>query len=259
MLAPRALILRGPGTNCDHETAHAFERAGGVSRRVHVRSLAERPAVLDDFQIFCIPGGFSYGDDIASGRILALELSQRLGDALRRFHDRGGLILGICNGFQVLLQTGLLLPAAADGSLQATLAHNDSGQFVDCWVNLETTPGNCVFLRGLSRFELPVAHAEGRFATVSDDFLDRLDTGGQLVLRYANNEAGQPTNPNGSARNVAGACDASGRILGLMPHPERFIEATQHPAWSGRLDPEAAGAGLALFKNALRAVAGDDA
>lgn len=259
MLAPRALILRGPGTNCDHETAYAFERAGGISRRVHVRSLAERPAILNDFQIFCIPGGFSYGDDIASGRILALELSQRLGDALRRFHERGGLVLGICNGFQVLLQTGLLLPTADDGRPQAVLTHNDSGQFIDCWVNLQSTPGDCVFLRGLSHFELPVAHAEGRFATVSDNFLDKLDTSGQLVLRYVENEAGQPTNPNGSARNVAGVCDVTGRILGLMPHPERFIEATQHPAWSGRLDPEAAGAGLSIFRNALRAVNGDEA
>ena len=259
MLAPRALILRGPGTNCDLETAHAFERVGGVSRRMHIRSLAERPAILNDFQIFCIPGGFSYGDDIASGRILAIELSQRLGDALRQFHERGGLILGICNGFQVLIQTGLLLPNADDGCPQATLAHNNSRQFVDCWVTLQTTPGNCVFLRGLSRLELPVAHAEGRFTTGDDDFLERLDADGQLVLRYAENDAGESTNPNGSARNVAGICDASGRILGLMPHPERFIEATQHPAWAGRLDPEAAGVGLTIFKNALRAVAGDDA
>lgn len=257
MLAPRALVLRGPGTNCDQETAHAFERAGGVSRRVHVRSLAEKPALLDDVQIFCIPGGFSYGDDIASGRILALELSQRLGDALRRFHERGGLILGICNGFQVLLQTGLLLPTRPAGQPQATLAHNTSGQFIDCWVHLQATPGNCVFLRGLSHFELPIAHAEGRFATTSDAFLDTLDASGQLVLRYADNPAGQSTNPNGSARNVAGICDTSGRILGLMPHPERFIEATQHPAWAGRLNPEAAGAGLAIFRNALRAAGGD--
>ena len=110
MLSPRALILRGPGTNCDQETAYAFERAGGHTKRIHVQALAQSPSLLDDFQIFCIPGGFSYGDDIASGRILALELTERLGDTLRRFHERGGLVLGICNGFQVLLQTGLLAP-----------------------------------------------------------------------------------------------------------------------------------------------------
>jgi phosphoribosylformylglycinamidine synthase I len=258
MLAPRALVLRGPGTNCDHETAHAFERAGGISRRVHVQALADKPALLDDFQIFCIPGGFSYGDDIASGRILALELSQRLGDTLRRFHERGGLILGICNGFQVLLQTGLLLPAAdAEGRRQATLAHNTSGRFIDCWVHLQTEPGRCVFLQGLSRFELPVAHAEGRFVTTSESALEAFDRAGLLVLRYSDNDAGHPTNPNGSAGDVAGMCDQSGRILGLMPHPERFIEATQHPAWMGRLDPTAEAAGLAVFRNAIRTAGGD--
>lgn len=257
MLAPRALVLRGPGTNCDHETAHAFERAGGLSRRVHVQALAEKPMLLDDFQIFCIPGGFSYGDDIASGRILALELSQRLGDALRRFHDRGGLILGICNGFQVLLQTGLLLAGPADGSRQATLAHNTSGRFVDRWVHLQAEPGRCIFLQGLKRFELPVAHAEGRFVTSTESALETFDRAGQLVLRYADDEAGRPTNPNGSARDVAGVCDETGRILGLMPHPERFIEATQHPAWMGRLDPAAEAAGLAMFRNAVRAAGGD--
>lgn len=258
MLAPRALVLRGPGTNCDHETAHAFERAGGLSRRVHVQALAEKPAVLDDFQIFCIPGGFSYGDDIASGRILALELGQRLGEALRQFRDRGGLILGICNGFQVLLQTGLLLAGPDDGSSrQATLAHNTSGRFVDCWVHLQAEAGRCVFLQGLSRFELPVAHAEGRFVTSTESALEVFDRAGQLVLRYADDDAGRPTNPNGSARDVAGVCDPTGRILGLMPHPERFIEATQHPAWMGRLDPAAEAAGLAVFRNAVRAAGGD--
>jgi phosphoribosylformylglycinamidine synthase I len=258
MLAPRALVLRGPGTNCDHETAHAFERAGGLSRRVHVQALAEKPTVLDDFQIFCIPGGFSYGDDIASGRILALELGQRLGEALRQFHDRGGLILGICNGFQVLLQTGLLLAGPDDGSSrQATLAHNTSGRFVDCWVHLQAEAGRCVFLQGLSRFELPVAHAEGRFVTSTESALEVFDRAGQLVLRYADDDAGRPTNPNGSARDVAGVCDPTGRILGLMPHPERFIEATQHPAWMGRLDPAAEAAGLAVFRNAVRAAGGD--
>lgn len=257
MLAPRTLVLRGPGTNCDHETAHAFERAGGLSRRIHVRALAEKPALLDDFQIFCIPGGFSYGDDIASGRILALELSQRLGDTLRQFHDRGGLILGICNGFQVLLQTGLLLGADAAGRPRATLAHNTCGRFIDRWVELQAQAGRCVFLQGLNRFELPVAHAEGRFATSDEQALDAFDTAGQLVLRYADDATGRPTNPNGSAREVAGVCDPSGRIFGLMPHPERFIEATQHPAWVGRLDPADDGAGLAVFRNAIRAASGD--
>jgi phosphoribosylformylglycinamidine synthase len=254
MLSPRALILRAPGTNCDHETAHAFERAGAIARRVHVRALAARPALADDFQILCIPGGFSYGDDIASGRIFALELKCRLADALAKFRDRGGLVLGICNGFQVLLQTGLLLADPRSGAALASLAHNDSGRFVDRWVHLRATPGRCVFLQGMDRFELPVAHGEGRFVMRSPEDLAACDAAGQLVLRYAADAAGAATNPNGASLDVAGACDETGRILGLMPHPERFIDAVQHPAWSGRLDPLAAGAGLTLFANAVRAV-----
>ncbi|MEI6504442.1 MAG: phosphoribosylformylglycinamidine synthase subunit PurQ [Planctomycetota bacterium] len=255
MLSPRALILRAPGTNCDHETAYAFERAGGIARRLHVRALAERPAVADDCQILCIPGGFSYGDDIASGRIFALELKTRLADALVRFRDRGGLVLGICNGFQVLLQTGLLLTDPASGSPQASLAHNTSGRFVDRWVQLNCTPGPCVFLRGVDHLELPVAHGEGRFVLRDPALLEPLRAAGQLPLTYATDDTGRSTNPNGAVGDVAGACDLTGRVFGLMPHPERFIDATQYPAWTGRLDPAAPGAGLALFVNAVKAMA----
>jgi len=254
MLAPRALILRAPGTNCDHETAHAFEQAGGIARRVHVRGLAERPTQADDYQILCIPGGFSYGDDVASGRILALELVTRLSDMLRRFRDRGGLVLGICNGFQVLLQTGLLLTDTA-GRRQATLAHNRSGRYVDRWVQLTCQPGHCVFLQGLASLELPVAHAEGRFVTRTAEDLEQLSAAGQLPLRYAADGTGVNTNPNGSVGDVAAACDPTGRVFGMMPHPERFIVATQHPAWHGRYDPDAAGCGMAVFRNAVRAMA----
>ena len=256
MLAPRALVLRAPGTNCDHETAHAFERAGAIARRVHVRALAEKPALFDDVQILCIPGGFSYGDDIASGRIFALELALRLGDALRSFRDRGGLVLGICNGFQVLLQTGLLLADGA-GRPRASLAHNRTGQFIDRWVRLEVHGRKCPFLHGLDApFDLPIAHGEGRFVAASRADLESFDASGQLVLRYAADPAGNSTNPNGAEADVAGACDATGRVFGLMPHPERFIDATQHPAWNGRLDSSAAGAGLAMFANAVKAVSG---
>ena len=254
MLAPRALVLRAPGTNCDHETAHAFERAGAIPRRIHVRALAERPALADDCQILCIPGGFSYGDDIASGRIFALELKTRLGDLLARFRDRGGLVLGICNGFQVLMQTGMLV-ADPDGKPRASLAHNRSGQFTDRWVRLAATPGKCVMLQGLDQpFDLPVAHGEGRLVTRSAADLEALAAAGQLVLRYTTDGTGQATNPNGSAADVAGVCDPTGRVLGLMPHPERFLVATQHPSWNGRLDGDAFGAGLSIFASAVKAV-----
>ena len=254
MLSPRALILRAPGTNCDHETAYAFERAGAIARRVHVAALTAKPAMLDEFQIFCIPGGFSYGDDIASGRILALQLRTFLSEALERFRDRGGLILGICNGFQVLLQTSLLLHDQTTGPL-ATLAANTSGRFIDRWVPLDVRPSRCVFFEGLSRLELPVAHAEGRFRSRSPETLDALEASGQLVLRYGTNAAGEPSNPNGSQANVAGVCDESGRVLGLMPHPERFLDALQHPALAGTAEARGRnGVGLALFTNAVKAV-----
>jgi phosphoribosylformylglycinamidine synthase I len=254
MLSPRALILRAPGTNCDHETAFAFERAGAIARRLHVRALAEKPAVLDDYQIFCIPGGFSYGDDIASGRILALQLRTFLSDALERFRDKGGVILGICNGFQVLLQTSLLLHDAQVGPL-ATLAANTSGKFIDRWVHLDVRPSNCVFLKGLSRLELPVAHAEGRFRTRSPETLSALEAAGLLPIRYGLDAGGGSSNPNGSEADVAGVCDQSGRVLGLMPHPERFLDALQHPALAGTSEVRLRkGAGLALFTNAVQAV-----
>jgi phosphoribosylformylglycinamidine synthase len=254
MLSPRALILRAPGTNCDHETAHAFERAGAIARRVHVRALAQKPTLADDFQILCIPGGFSYGDDIASGRIFALELKSRLADALAKFRDRGGLILGICNGFQVLLQTGLLLADPVSHAARASLAHNSSGMFIDRWVQLRTVPGRCVFLQGMDRFELPVAHGEGRFVTRSAEDFAAFDAAGQLVLRYGVDASGHACNPNGAMGDVAGVCDETGRIFGLMPHPERFIDAVQYPAWNGHLPATASGAGLPIFANAIKAV-----
>lgn len=254
MLSPRALILRAPGTNCDHETAFAFERAGAIARRVHIQALAARPATLDEYQIFCIPGGFSYGDDIASGRILALQLRTFLSDALERFRDRGGLILGICNGFQVLLQTSLLLHDAQQGP-QATLAANTSGRFIDRWVHLDASPSRCVFLDGLGKLELPVAHAEGRFRTRCPETLKALEASGQLVLRYGLDASGGSCNPNGSEADVAGVCDSTGRVLGLMPHPERFLDALQHPALTGSTEARGRkGVGLALFTNAVKAV-----
>jgi len=255
MNRPAALVLRGPGTNCDSETLHAFEQAGANATRMHVRQLAAAPEALERHAILCIPGGFSYGDDIASGRILAKELSARLHEPLSRFRDRGGLVLGICNGFQVLLQTGLLLPAGGDGAPRASLTANGSGRFVDRWVRLRVATGavRCVFLEGLDRLELPVAHAEGRFTTTDAVALDQLDRAGHLVFRYASDPDGHGGNPNGSAADVAGVCDRSGRVFGLMPHPERFIVATQHPAWCGRLDPHGAGHGLQIFRNAVAA------
>src|SRR5688572_4566741 len=164
MAKPRVLVLRAPGTNCDEETAHAFSLAGGTSEPWHVNRVLETPASLADFQILCIPGGFSYGDDIAAGRILGNQLQHHLADTLRDFHDAGKLIIGICNGFQVLLKTNLLAKDDDQGPT-ATLTLNDSGHFEARWVRVEVKTSRCVFLQGIEEMELPVAHAEGKFVT----------------------------------------------------------------------------------------------
>jgi phosphoribosylformylglycinamidine synthase len=244
MLAPSALVLRAPGTNCDAETAYAFELAGAKTATRHINRWLESPRLAEEFQILCLPGGFSYGDDIGAGRIFAARLNQRLHDALQEFRRRGGLILGICNGFQVLVQTGLLdHPDGPDR--QMTLTWNDGGRFLDRWVDLETVGDRSVFLRGIAAVELPIAHAEGRFVARDAETFERLDQAGQLALRYRGG-----SNPNGSQGDVAGACDATGRVLGLMPHPERCIDPTHHPQWTRR-PPAAEGAGLQLFRNAV--------
>jgi phosphoribosylformylglycinamidine synthase I len=245
MATPRVLILRAPGSNCDHELAFAFERAGASAERLHVNRLREEPALLRRYQILAVPGGFSYGDDIAAGRVLAHQLSHNLADALRKFRDAEKLVLGVCNGFQALLKAGLLVPPDEDGPL-ATLAFNENGRFQDRWTHLRATPGNCPFLTDIDTLELPVAHGEGNFRARAGWILKGLEQAGQVVLRYD----GPGANPNGSQGDVAGLCDATGRVFGLMPHPERHVLPTQHPAWTRR-GPAAEGDGLAIFRNAV--------
>ncbi len=252
MPAPNVLILRAPGTNCDEETAFAFELAGAKVQRVHIYQLREDPKLLHRFQILVVPGGFSYGDDVAAGKILANQLSVFLGDAVHKFRDSEKLILGICNGFQVLLKAGLLVPPDEEGPV-VTLTHNMSGKFEDRWVYLEVKGNKCPFLRGISRLYLPVAHGEGKFVCRKDWIRQGLIQAGQAVLIYVEADgsaADYPANPNGSQGDIAGVCDASGRVLGLMPHPERHVLPTQHPRWT-REGLQAEGDGLQLFRNAV--------
>lgn len=254
MPSPRVLILRAPGTNCDEETAFAFAQAGAAPERWHINRLLEEPHIAQQFQVLCLPGGFSYGDDVAAGRILANQIRLHLTDALREFQTRDKLILGICNGFQVLMKTGVFFEGDTDA--EATLTWNDSGRFEDRWVELQTDPQRCVFLRDVSRMYLPVAHAEGKFVLRNEDLLPQLQQQGRLALRYsapasANGSVPYPANPNGSMGNVAGLCDASGRVLGLMPHPERHIDPTHHPRWT-RGEAGAEGDGVAIFRNAVK-------
>lgn len=244
MATPRVLILRAPGANCDGEAQFAFERAGALAERIHVNRLREQPTLLQRFQVLVIPGGFTYGDDVAAGKILGNQLNHFLGDALRRFRNSDRLILGICNGFQALLKAGLLVPPDEDGPV-ATLAGNIQGRFQDRWVMLQATPGRCPFLTGIDRMLVPVAHGEGRFLCREEWMLQGLEQAGQVVLRYVGGSH------NGSQGDVAGLCDATGRVLGLMPHPERHVLPTQHPQWTRR-GLAAEGDGLALFRNAVR-------
>jgi len=263
MVRPRVLIFRAPGTNCDGETAHAFELAGGAPERWHINRVLEESARVADFQVLCIPGGFSYGDDIAAGRILGNQIQHHLADTLATFREAGKLIIGICNGFQVLLKTNLLAAADAAGPT-ATLTLNDSGRFEARWVRLAIEPGNCVFLNGIREMELPVAHGEGKFVTRDAEVYGQMGGAGRLVMRYAQGSgpgtarlAGveavvpYPQNPNGAMGDVAGICDDSGRVFGLMPHPERFVDWTQHPRWT-REPAREAGDGLRVFQNAVR-------
>jgi phosphoribosylformylglycinamidine synthase I len=255
MAQPRAIVLRAPGTNCDEEAAYALERAGAVAETWHINKVIETPEALDRFQILTIPGGFSYGDDLGAGRILATRLARTLGDAIRRFHDRGGLVLGICNGFQVLVRAGLLPGGAA---CSTTLAANQSGRFEDRWVRLLPRPGFSPFVAFSEPIELPVAHGEGRFLMSDPTAVDALESAGQVILRYAGGDS-QPTqdypaNPNGSAGAVAGVCDPTGRIFGLMPHPERFTEPWHHPRWTRHGSSVlAAPDGLRVFASAVQA------
>jgi phosphoribosylformylglycinamidine synthase len=254
MAIPRVLVLRAPGSNCDGELQFAFNLAGGQADLVHINRLRENPKLLKEYQVLAVPGGFTYGDDVAAGKILANQLAHFLGESIRQFRDAEKLILGVCNGFQALLKAGILFPLDPEEGPQATLAANEPRGFKDRWIRMKAEPGKCPFLKDVDQITAPIAHGEGRFVCRAEWILRGLEQAGQIVLRFCN-ESGQlgpfPVNPNGSQGGVAGICDATGRALGLMPHPERNILATQHPQWTRRgLANE--GDGLKLFRNAIQ-------
>jgi phosphoribosylformylglycinamidine synthase subunit PurQ / glutaminase len=256
MRKPRALVLTGSGINTDYETAHAFNlpSVGGEGVRIHLNDLIAAPQMLRDYQILAIPGGFSFGDDIASGKVLAVKLRARLLEPLRDFIGRGRLVLGICNGFQVLVKLGLLPNLTGEGRQDVTLTFNDSGRFEDRWVYLEVNPAStCIFTMGMDRVYLPVRHGEGKFIPRDAATLATLEAHHGIVMRYIDKDgqrAGYPWNPNGSVANIAGVCDATGRVFGLMPHPEAYLYRTNHPRWTREpLPPE--GMGVQIFRNAV--------
>lgn len=271
MMPVRALVLTGYGLNCDYETDYALKLAGAESYRVHVNDLIHGEklgsgAVLHDYHILVFDGGFSWGDDHGAGVLLASKLKFNMGEQVKKFIQQGKLVIGICNGFQVLVNLGLL--PGFEGNYQerrVALIGNDTGNFINAWVNMKVNPESpCVFTSGLSHMELTVRHGEGKFYA-SDEDIDLLFRNGQVVVQYADersNEANSqwPMNPNGSLRDIAGICDPTGRIFGLMPHPEAFNHYTNHPDWTRRKEallrqgksmgsPE--GDGIRIFRNAV--------
>jgi len=261
---PRVCILKTDGINCDEELANAFAVAGGRPRIIHINELRAGEENLKNYQILAIPGGFSYGDDVASGKILALELNSYLAYQISDFiYRQEGLVLGVCNGFQVLVRTGLL-PFGTMGEMQSTVIHNDSGHFECRWINLKVENDNaCVFLKGMNGIvSYQVAHGEGKFFAKQPG-LERIEAEKLVVFRYCD-KLGNPTqeyplNPNGSLNSIAGITDPTGRILGMMPHPERAVFFTHLPNWQylkekyqreGKKVPEF-GPGLQIFKNGV--------
>jgi phosphoribosylformylglycinamidine synthase I len=242
MKAVNVLVLTGYGLNCDNETAYAFELAGASARRVHINALIHGAVNLSDFQILVFGGGFSWGDDHGAGVIQAVRMKTSIGKDLFDFVEKGNLIMGICNGFQTLVNIGLLPgfdfsgQRSVNAERSVAVTFNDCGNFRDQWVKMRVnTESPCVYTRGLTDLELPVRHGEGKFYT-DPETLKRLTENRQVVLQYALPD-GQPAdrafpyNPNGSIFDIAGICDSTGRVFGLMPHPEAYNHWTNHPDW----------------------------
>jgi len=256
MTTPQTLVLRTAGTNCDMETKFAFELAGSRVDLLHINQLARQPDPFAAYQILALPGGFTYGDDVAAGKVMAVELMHTLGEKMTRHVEKGGLVIGICNGFQILVKTGLIPDArfVPAGERKVTLTWNDSHRFEARWVRLQAAANTtCVFAAPNESLEMPVAHAEGRLMTRSPEILSDLISAGQVVYRYVSSDGrtpAYPEDPNGSVDHIAGLCDPSGRVFGLMPHPERHLFGYQHPRWT-REGIKEEGQGLQLFKRAV--------
>ena len=267
----KALILTGFGLNCDYETAYAFEQAGALSHRVHINTLIKGDVRLGDFQILAFGGGFSWGDDHGAGVIQALKLKNNIGKDLLDFVAAGKLIIGICNGFQALVNLGLL-PGLDNDYTKRTVAvtYNDCGNFRDQWVRMvpdEDSP--CVFTKGLGVSDYPVRHGEGKFMA-DPELIERLKAKHLVVFRYADKNGTPangafPANPNGSQDDIAGICDPTGRIFGLMPHPEGYNHVTNHPDWPRQKEAAArrgesakdnVTTGIRLFENGVNYIKG---
>ena len=279
MMQPNVAVLFGFGINCDHETKAVFELVGAKADRVHVNRFIQGSAALEHYDILAVPGGFSFGDHLGSGRLLGNRMRFAMRDALQAFVDAGKPIIGICNGFQVLVKTGLLPgpseSASPDFVQRGSLGLNDSGRYEDRWVTLEFDPDSpCIWTKGMTRMDCPVRHGEGKYIMPSEQALDQLAHNHQLTVRYADptTNPGEgltdeplpyPLSPNGSMRNIAGICDSTGLIFGLMPHPEAVYARWLHPHHTRHEAPTEAndddlsgweGEGLQIFRNAVEYV-----
>jgi len=246
-MSAKVLLIRTSGTNCDKESQFAFEKAGAIVHARHVNFLKDHD-IIEQYQIICLPGGFSYGDNLGAGKILSLEFKLWFKEKLQKFIEKGGLIIGICNGFQVMVKTGIL--PDCNFTQTVTLTDNDSGRFESRWIYLKTS-GNSIWLKNLPQLiALPIAHGEGKFYT-DKAILDKIEANHQVAARYCTynlERGGYPVNPNGSLNDIAGITDKTGKIFGLMPHPERFIFEQQWPYWANcKREPH----GLQIFKNAV--------
>ncbi len=247
----RALVFSGYGINCQLELAHAVELAGAQADVRHARNWLEQPELIREYDWLLFPGGFSFGDELGAAKVFANKIQARLGlgKELQEFVARGGAVLGICNGFQLLVKLGLL-PFSQDRQLtqRVSLLPNASGRFINRWVQHETLPSKCIFTEGLSDIYLPIRHGEGRFVSESPELTRQLFDRGQVVFRYQ-------SDVNGSEERIAGICDETGRVLGMMAHPEAAVSFFTLPDWTRR-EPAAEGPGLRLFENAVRALSG---
>tara|TARA_B100001079_G_scaffold80532_1_gene69128 strand:+ start:66 stop:890 length:825 start_codon:yes stop_codon:yes gene_type:complete len=263
---PTVAVLSGFGINCETETMAVFEMAGASSERVHVNRLVNGELSLSNYDIMAIPGGFSFGDHLGSGRLMGNRLRFGLRSQVREFVKAGKPVIGICNGFQVLVKMGLL-PGDEDVSLiqTASLALNDSGHYEDRWVTLEFDQNSpCIWTKGIKRMRVPVRHGEGKFVTDNRPLMDEWEDKGQIAVRYVDpdseypslsrNVLPYPTSPNQSWRNIAGVCDPSGLVFGLMPHPEANHSTWLGATWTREDVNHGEGEGMALFRNAVNYV-----
>jgi len=265
MKKPKVLVLGGYGLNCDYETYTAFELAGAEPEYVHINELIFGKKKLDDYHILAVIGGFSYGDDIGAGKILANKLRYNLWDSLKKFISDGKLVIGICNGFQAIVKSNILPAFNSDYDEQlVTLTFNDSGKFEDRWIRMRANPDSpCIWTKGVNIIPLPVRHGEGKFIATKE-IVDKLEKNNQVVFKYCDKKGElangrYPENPNGALNDIAGICSPDGKIFGLMPHPEAFLNITNHPNWTDIRDRmkrenkpiQEEGWGVQIFRNAV--------